>query len=114
VTTIKPTQRDRDAAIQRARELGAQMAVLEEMRELIRAGRCDDGTAVQTALKALNAERAIGYRMGIEAAANAACNATIVVPLTSGAADGAQIGRRTITAAIRALSDNAEAIARGE
>lgn len=106
---------DYDAAIQRARELGAQMAVLQEMRELIRAGRCDDGTAVQTALKALNAERAIGYRMGIEAAAK-------MIEQAAGEEGRGKYEEDWICAealteqasAIRALSDNAEAIARAE
>lgn len=102
---------DYDDVIERARELGAQMAVLQEMRELIRAGRCDDGTAVQTALKALNAERAIGYRMGIEAAAKT-CEAN----RTCGCGQTCnEDGPHDYDAeCIRALSDNAEAIARGE
>lgn len=49
------------------REAGAMCAVLEEMRERIRAGQCDDHEMVQTFVR----HRIAGVKAGIDAAAKA-------------------------------------------
>lgn len=92
----KPTQRDRDAAAAfSATVVGCSMSE-PQIADCI-AGKQDDTLIVQSYARHAAAERAIGYRMGIEAAANRA-------------KDWGWQSRD----AIRAISDNAEAIARGE
>lgn len=98
MTTIKPTRRDRDAA---ASGYFAWCSGNPVIPSKMQSGRADDHSMVQSYAHHAAAERAIGYRMGIEAAA-----AKVQAEWPH--------DKRTLVPMIRALSDNAEAIARGE
>ena len=99
MTTIEPTRRDKDVAAH------------AWSNHLMRSGPCEDWFVRSYAHHAA-AERAIGYRMGIEAAAKVASEWHREAHI-GGEFLASRMAAR-IETTIRALSDNAEAIARGE
>lgn len=120
MTTIKPTQRDRDAA---ASGYFAWCSGNPVIPSKMQSGRADDHSMVQAFARHAAAERAIGYRMGIEAAAKALeddaqlcdCHARSEGECACGAwSDYKTVPMERAVDIVRALSDNAEAIARGE
>lgn len=109
MTTIKPTQRDRDAA---------------ERLWNVETGKMDKtpNAIAQSFARHAAAERAIGYRMGIEAAAKALeddaqlcdCHARSEGECACGAwSDYKTVPIERAVDIVRALSDNAEAMRAG-